>query len=63
MPFRIGGPELLIVLILVVLLFGVGKIGKLGGELGAGIKAFRENLKSDDDEDKKEKESSPEDEK
>ena len=62
MPFRIGGPELLIVLILVVLLFGVGKIGKLGGELGAGIKAFRENLKGDD-EDNKEKESSPEDEK
>jgi sec-independent protein translocase protein TatA len=62
MPFRIGGPELLIVLVLVVLLFGVGKISKLGGELGAGIKAFRENLKGDD-EDKKEKDTSPEDEK
>ena len=47
MPFRIGGPELLIVLILAVLLFGVGRVGKLGAEIGAGIKAFRESIKGD----------------
>ena len=32
-----------------MLLFGVGRIGKLGGELGRGIRAFREGLKGDED--------------
>lgn len=38
------GIEWLVVLAVVVLVFGVGRIGKLGGELGEGIKAFRKGL-------------------
>ena len=46
----IGLPELLIVLAIVILIFGVGRIGKIAGELGGGIKAFREGLKGEDEE-------------
>jgi sec-independent protein translocase protein TatA len=44
----IGVPELLLILVIVLLLFGVGRIGKIGGEIGQGIKAFRDGLKSDE---------------
>ena len=40
----LGVPELLIILAVVVLIFGVGRISKIGGELGKGIKAFREGV-------------------
>jgi sec-independent protein translocase protein TatA len=40
--------ELLIILGIVVVLFGVGRIGKLGGELGAGIKGFKDSLQGKD---------------
>ena len=46
---RFGAPELIIILVLVILLFGVGRIGKIAGELGGAIKNFREAVKSDDD--------------
>jgi sec-independent protein translocase protein TatA len=41
----IGVPELLIILVIVVLIFGSGKLVKLGKELGQGIREFREGLK------------------
>jgi sec-independent protein translocase protein TatA len=44
----IGPTELIIILLIVVLLFGVGRIGKIAGELGSGIRAFREGLRGDD---------------
>ena len=49
MPFRIGVPELLLILVIVILLFGVGRIGKIAGEIGSGIKNFRDGLKGDDE--------------
>ncbi|RPJ25030.1 MAG: twin-arginine translocase TatA/TatE family subunit [Chloroflexi bacterium] len=47
-----GGMEWVIVLLIVLLLFGPGRIGKIAGELGKGIKAFREGIgkeKQDDE--------------
>jgi sec-independent protein translocase protein TatA len=44
----IGPTELIIILLIVVLLFGVGRIGKIAGELGSGIRAFREGLRGDE---------------
>ena len=41
---HLGPPELLIILVIVILIFGVGRISKIGGELGKGIKAFREGV-------------------
>ena len=50
MPFRFGPTELIIILVIVVLLFGVGRISKIAGELGSGIRAFREGVGGDDEE-------------
>ena len=47
MPFHFGPTELIIILLIVVLLFGVGRIGKIAGELGSGIRTFREGLQGD----------------
>ena len=44
MPFRLGGWEWIIILLIVLLLFGPGRIGKIAGELGRGIKSFRDGL-------------------
>ncbi|HMU91761.1 MAG TPA: twin-arginine translocase TatA/TatE family subunit [Anaerolineales bacterium] len=38
------GAEWIIILIIIVLLFGPGRIGKVAGELGRSIKSFREGL-------------------
>ncbi len=40
----INGWEWVIILVVVLLVFGVGRISKLGSELGKGISAFREGL-------------------
>ena len=44
MPFHLGAPELIIVLVIVIILFGAGRISKLAGELDSGIRAFRKGL-------------------
>ena len=48
---RFSGWELVIVLAIVVIVFGVGRISKIGGELGSGIKAFKDGLQGEDEED------------
>lgn len=47
----LGTPELILILIVVLLVFGVGRISKLGSELGHGIKAFREGVKEGQEKD------------
>ncbi len=47
--FGLGTPELLIILVVVLLLFGIGRISKLGNELGRGIRAFREGVRDGQD--------------
>ncbi len=42
---NLGLPEILIIAVIVILLFGVGRIGKIGGELGKGIREFRNAMK------------------
>ena len=51
---QLGPLELIIILVIVVLLFGVGRIGKIAGELGSGVRSFREGLKSPEEEEKAE---------
>jgi sec-independent protein translocase protein TatA len=45
-----GGWEWVIILVIVLLIFGVGRVGKLGEELGKGISAFRQGVKDDGEE-------------
>ena len=47
--FDIGPSELLIILLIIVLLFGAGRISKIAGELGHGIREFRKGLTGDED--------------
>ena len=43
--FGLGVPELLIILVIVVLLFGAGKLPQIGSGLGEGIRNFRKSMK------------------
>jgi len=47
---NLGPTELVIILVIVLLLFGVGRLSRIGGELGRGISEFRTGLKGDDEE-------------
>jgi sec-independent protein translocase protein TatA len=55
----LGGWEWVIILVIVVLVFGVGRISKIGSELGRGIRSFREGMREEQSENKEEK--NPED--
>jgi sec-independent protein translocase protein TatA len=54
---HLGPLELVIILVIVLLLFGVGRIGKIAGELGTGIRSFRQGLKSEEKENEAEESS------
>jgi sec-independent protein translocase protein TatA len=45
----IGIWQLLIILAIVVLIFGLGKLPKAAGDLAQGIKAFKRNMKDEDE--------------
>jgi sec-independent protein translocase protein TatA len=41
---HLGPTELLIIFLIVLVLFGAGRVGKLGGELGTAIREFRRGV-------------------
>ncbi len=47
--FHLGTPELIILLVILLLLFGVGRISKIAGEIGKGVTSFRKGLKGDEE--------------
>jgi sec-independent protein translocase protein TatA len=49
-----GPTELIIILVIVLVLFGVGRLGRLGKDLGEGISAFRRGIRSGEEEKKSE---------
>jgi len=49
----IGPAELLIILVIVTLIFGVGRLGIIGAELGTAIREFRKGLQDDGADDHK----------
>jgi len=50
MAWRPGLPELLIILVVVLLLFGPGRIAKIAGELGKGIRSFKDGVGTPEEE-------------
>ncbi|MES4791851.1 MAG: twin-arginine translocase TatA/TatE family subunit [Chloroflexota bacterium] len=55
----LGAPELIIIALVIVLIFGVGKISGLGRELGTSIKEFRRAVKDEDEESRKQAQQAP----
>ncbi len=54
--FGLGLPELLIILFIILIIFGAGKLPQIGEGLGKGISNFKKSLKQDEDEDSPDKE-------
>lgn len=48
MPFNLGGPELVFVLVIVLIVFGAGKLPTVFGQLGKGVRTFRDEAQNDD---------------
>jgi sec-independent protein translocase protein TatA len=48
---NLGGWEWVIILVIVLLVFGVGRIGRLGEELGKGVTAFRQGVREGNEDD------------
>jgi sec-independent protein translocase protein TatA len=53
---QFGPGELLIILVIVLVLFGVGRISKIAGEMGSGIRAFKDGLQASNKKSDEEKE-------
>ena len=43
MPFRLGPMELIIILVIVMVIFGVGRLPEIGGAMGKAIREFRKS--------------------
>jgi len=50
MPFHIGPWEIALILVIILIVFGVGKLPQVGGALGKGIRTFRKAQRGEDDE-------------
>ena len=60
--FGIGLPELIIILVIVLVIFGAGKLPEIGSGLGKGIKNFKKATKGEDEIDVTPKDKKEEDE-
>lgn len=47
--FGIGVPELLIILVIILIIFGVGKLPEIGSALGKGIRNFKKSVSDQTD--------------
>jgi len=45
--FGLGSTELIIILVLVLIIFGAGKLPQVGGALGKGLRNFKDGIKDE----------------
>ncbi len=46
--FGIGMPELVVIMVIVLIIFGAGKLPEIGGAIGKSIKNFKKSVRDDD---------------
>ena len=49
MPFHLGGWEIAIILVIILIIFGVGKLPQVGGAIGKSIREFRKEKEKAED--------------
>jgi len=59
MPFHIGPWEIGLILVIVLMIFGVGKLPQVGSAIGKGLRAFRRGQQGEDLEEKEAEEETP----
>ncbi len=60
MPFRVGPWEIALVLVIILIVFGVGKLPQVGGAIGKGLRSFKRGQRGEDeDEDEEEEKPKP----
>lgn len=55
MPFKLGVWEIVLILVIVLIVFGVGKLPQIGGAIGKSIRSFKKAQSGEDDEVEEEK--------
>ena len=49
MPFRMGPLEIGLIIVIILIVFGVGKLPQVGGAIGKGMHAFRKGQQGEDE--------------
>ena len=55
MPFNMHWPEIVLILVIVLIIFGAGKLPQIGNAIGKSIKEFRKARTSEEEENNKDK--------
>ena len=59
MPFRIGPWEIGLILAIILIVFGVGKLPQVGGAVGKGLRAFRRGQAGEEEDEEEEEKEKP----
>ncbi len=60
MPFRLGPWEIALIVVVILIVFGVGRLPQVGGAIGKGIRNFRKGQRGEDfEEEEEDKEKTP----
>ncbi len=59
MPFRMGPWEIGLIVLIIVIVFGVGKLPQVGGAIGRGLRSFRKAQSGEDEVDEEKSEAKP----
>jgi len=55
MPFKMGPWEIALILVIILIVFGVGKLPQVGNAIGKGIRSFKKGQAGEDEEEKEKK--------